>query len=177
MMIARIRNGAMFALATVAGALPALGFAPSIAAEQSPVGAYLWYPDPGGPQTDQDCRDLVAHVKPTKEKAERSLWGTIPENDPAADTFYLLLSDTRMDLTYAAEGDYDFGNVQLGETLNGETPFKLVPDDHPDVIIHGTIVAKPDSDIVTVTWRGIPLDDIDKNRTVKFCRFDLGTAT
>lgn len=52
MMIARIRNGAMFALATVAGALPALGFAPSIAAEQSPVGAYLWYPDPGGPQTD-----------------------------------------------------------------------------------------------------------------------------
>ena len=40
MMIARIRNGAMFALATVAGALPALGFAPSIAAEQSPVGAY-----------------------------------------------------------------------------------------------------------------------------------------
>jgi len=38
-------------------------------------------------------------------------------------------------------------------------------------------VAKPGSDIVTVTWRGIPLDDIDKNRTVKFCRFDLGTAT
>ena len=120
---------------------------------------------------------MVAHVKPTKEKAERSLWGTIPENDPAADTFYLLLSDTKMDLTYAAEGDYDFGNVQLGETLNGETPFKLVPDDHPDVIIQGTIVAKPDSDIVTVTWRGIPLDDIEKNRTVKFCRFDLGTAT
>ena len=104
--------------------------------------------------------------------------GHIPEGDPAAGSLYLLLSDTRMDPTYAAEGDYDFGNVQLGETKDGETPFKLVPDDHPDVTIDGTIVAKPDSEIVIVTWRGIPLDDSTTERTVKFCRFeDAGTET
>lgn len=151
---------------------------PAAAAEQSPIGAYLWYPDPAGPQSDQNCRDLVARVKPTKEKAEMSLWGTIPQNDPAAGTFYLLLSKSRMEPTYAAEGDYDFGSVQLGETRNGETSFKLVPDDHPDVTIEGTVAAKPESQIVTVTWRGIPLDDSTTDRTVKFCRFeDLGTET
>jgi hypothetical protein len=87
-----------------------------------------------------------------------SLWGTIPENDPAAGSFYLILSETRMEPTYAAEGDYDFGNVRLGETRNGETPFKLAPDDHPDMAIDGTIAAKPSSEIVTVTLRDIPRD-------------------
>jgi len=57
-----------------------------------------------------------------------------------------------MEPTYGAEGDYDFGHVD--ETKDGETPFKLIPDDHTDVIINGTIVAKPDSEIVTVTLRG-----------------------
>ncbi|RJT28168.1 hypothetical protein D3227_34890 [Mesorhizobium waimense] len=78
----------------------------------------------------------------------------------------------------AAEGNYDFGNVHLGETRNGETPFKLVPDDHPDVTVEGTIAAKLGSEIVTVTSRGGPLDDSTKDRTVKFCRFeDLGTES
>jgi hypothetical protein len=85
----------------------------------APVGAYLWFPGQGGPKSDQDCRDLVARVKLTKGKAEMSLWGTIPENDPAAGSFYLLLSESRMEPTYGAEGDYDFGNVQLGETRDG----------------------------------------------------------
>src|SRR5262249_58865530 len=107
--IVGLAQGAAVALAAVLAAA---------AAEQSPIGAYLWYPDPAGPQSDQDCRDLVARVKPTREKAEMSLWGTIPENDPAAGTFYLLLSQTRMEPTYGAEGDYDFGDVELGETRN-----------------------------------------------------------
>lgn len=151
---------------------------PIAAAEQSPIGAYLWYPDPAGPQSDQDCRDLVARVKPSKEKAEASLWGRLPENDPSAGSFYLLLSETRMEPTYAAEGDYDSGDVTLGETANGETGFTLVPDDHPDVTIQGKIVAKPGSGIVVVTLQGIPLDGSTTDRTTYFCRFEeLGTET
>lgn len=143
-----------------------------------PVGSYLWYPEPGGPKSDQDCRDLVARVQPTREKAEMSLWGTIPQNDPAAGSFFLLLSPTRMEPTYAAEGDYDFGDVRLGETRGGETPFELMPDDHDDVTIKGTIVAKPGSEIVTVILRGIPLDGGAADRTIYYCRFeDLGTET
>jgi hypothetical protein len=154
-------------------ALPA-----SLRAQEFPVGAYLWFPEPGGPKSEQDCRDLVARVKPSKEKAEMSLWGTIPESDPAAGSFYLLLSGDRMETTFAAEGDYDFGDVRLGETRNGETPFTLVPDDHPDVTVQGTIVAKPGSEIVTVILRGIPVDSSTTDRTTYYCRFqDLGTET
>ncbi|MGI6853184.1 hypothetical protein [Mesorhizobium sp. 1B3] len=144
----------------------------------SPVGTYLWYPEPGGPKSDQDCRDLVARIRPTKEKAEMSLWGSIPQSDPAAGSFYLLLSKTRMEPTYAAEGDYDFGNVRLGATQNGETPFELIPDDHPDVTIKGIVSAPQGGDIVTVILRGIPLDGTTTDRTVYYCRFDdLGTET
>lgn len=145
---------------------------------RSPVGAYLWYPEAGGPKSDQDCRNLVASVRPTREKAEMSLWGTIPENDPAAGSFYLLLSQTRMEPTYAAEGDYDFGAVRLGQTKDGETPFQLTPDDHRDVTIHGVVVARPNSEIVTVILRGIPLDTGTTDRAVHYCRFaDPGTET
>jgi hypothetical protein len=151
---------------------------PVASAEEPPIGIYLWFPEPGGPKSDQDCRDLVARVKPSKEKAEMSLWGTIPESDPAAGSFYLILSEKRMEPTYAAEGDYDFGDIRLGETSDGETPFKLVPDDHPDVTIDGTVVSKPGSEIVTVTLRGIPLDNGTSDRTVHYCRFDdRGTET
>lgn len=153
-------------------------FASATVGDISPVGTYLWYPGPGGPKSDQDCRDLVARVQPTREKAEMSLWGTIPETDPAAGSFYLLLSKTRMEPTYAAEGDYDFGDVRLGATRNGETPFELTPDDHPDVTIKGTVSAPLGSDIVTVTLRSIPLNGTTSDRTVYYCRFeDLGTET
>jgi len=155
-------------------------YSPGIArTEETPLGAYLWFSGPGNPASDQDCRDLVARVKPTREKAEMSLWGTIPEGDPAAGSFYLLLSQSRLEPTYAAEGDYDFGNVMLGPTTStGETPFKLTPDDHPDVTIEGSIVAPPDSQIVAVTWKGIPFDGGVKDRTTYFCRFeDAGTET
>ncbi|TIP23008.1 MAG: hypothetical protein E5X67_35075 [Mesorhizobium sp.] len=109
-----------------------------------------------------------------------SLWGTIPEGDPSSGSFYLLLSETRMEPTFGAEGDYDFGNVTLGETVNGETSFTLVPDDHPDTPIEGTIMAKPGSSIVVVRLRGIPMDSAttDRIRTTYFCRFDEpGTET
>jgi len=148
-----------------------------LSAADSPVGTYLWFPEPGGPKSEQACRDLVARVKPSKEKAEMSLWGRLPENDPSEGAFYLLLSEKRMEPTYAAEGDYDSGNVTLGETVNGETPFILVPDDHPDTPIEGVIVAKQDSNIVIVTLRAIPLDGATTDRTTYFCRFDEGIVT
>lgn len=147
-------------------------------AADSPAGTYLWYPEAGGPKSDLDCRNLVARVQPTKEKAEMSLWGTIPQNDPAAGTFYLILTQTRMEPTYAAEGDYDFGEVRLGVTQNGATPFELTPDDHPEIVIKGSVIVRPDSDIVTVTLKGIPLDEGTTDRTVYYCRFeDSGIET
>lgn len=151
--------------------VPGIAFAESVG-RRSPVGTYLWYPGSGGPASDADCRDLVARVKPTREKAEMSLWGRLPPSDPAFGSFFLLLSETRMEPTFAAEGDYDFGDIRLGKTVNGETPFRLVPDDHPDVTVEGIVVAKPDSEIVTVILRGIPHDNGESDRTTYYCRFD-----
>ncbi len=149
----------------------------SLRAQESPVGTYLWFPEPGGPKSEQDCRDLVGRVRPSKEKAEMSLWGRLPENDPSVGSFYLLLSATRMEPTYAAEGDYDSGNITLGKAVDGETSFTLVPEDHPDTPIKGTIMAKRDSSIVVVTLRGIPLDSGTTDRTTYFCRFEEGIVT
>lgn len=87
----------------------------SLMADESPVGAYLWFPEPGGPKSEQDCRDLVARVKPSKEKAEASLWGTIPEGDPSAGSFYLILSATRMEPTYAAGRRLRFRRRHVGQ--------------------------------------------------------------
>ena len=161
-----------FLLAALALAVVVLGTVLAESPEETPVGAYLWYPEAGGPKSDKDCLDLVARVRPTKEKAEMSLWGTIPQEDPAFGSFFLLLSETRMEPTYGAEGDYDFGDVRLGKTENGETPFKLVPDDDPDVTMDGTIVARPGREIVTVTLRGVPIDGGRRDRTTYFCRFE-----
>lgn len=96
----------------------------------------------------------------------------MPNSDPGTDDFYLVLTETRMDPTFSAEGDYDAGEVALGPTMNGETPFTLVPDDHPDTTIEGTIVANLKSQILEVTLRGIPLDDGWTDRTVFYCCFD-----
>jgi hypothetical protein len=146
--------------------------------EQPPVGTYLWFPDPVGPKSDQDCRDLVARVQPSEKKAEMLLWGAVPDGGSLEDSFYLILSESRMEPTYAAEGDYNAGTVTFGETVEGETPFQLVPDDHPDMTIEGTIVAKPGSEIVVVTLRGIPLNDGAADRTTYYCRFEEpGTET
>lgn len=96
----------------------------------------------------------------------------MPNSDTGIDDFYLVLTETRMDPSFSAEGDYDAGEVALGPTMNGETPFTLVPDDHPDSTIKGTIVANQNSQIVAVTLRDIPLDDGQTYRTVYYCRFD-----
>ena len=141
-------------------------------AEKSPVGTYLWFPNPAGPNSDDDCRTLVERVKPSREKVEQWLWGRMPNGAAGTGDFYLVLTEARMEPTFSAEGDYDSGNVKLGPTKDGVTPFTLIPDEHPDTTIIGTIVAKPGGQIVTVALRGIPLDDGQTDRTVYYCRFD-----
>ncbi|GAA2888857.1 hypothetical protein GGQ99_005217 [Aminobacter niigataensis] len=138
----------------------------------SPVGMYLWFPGPAGPKSDNDCQALVDKVKPSREKVEQWLWGRMPNGSQGTDDLYLVLTETRMEPTFSAEGDFDFGDVKLGPTRDGETSFTLVPDEHPGTTISGTIVAKPGGQIVTVTLRGIPLDDGKTDRTVYYCRFD-----
>ena len=140
--------------------------------ENSPIGTYLWFPDPLGPKSDVECRDLVARLKPSAKQAEQWLWGQIPDIDPPYGPYYLIISKSRMEPTFSAEGDYDFGDLSLGQTKKGETPFTLAPDDHPEIKMTGTILAKSDSQIVTVTLNAVPLDDGVKDRTVYYCRFD-----
>jgi hypothetical protein len=93
--------------------------------------------------------------------------------------FYLLLSETRMEPTFAAEGDYDYGSVVWGRTTAaGTTPFELTPDDNPDVTIKGTLSAPSDGEVVAVTLENVPLDGKTVARTTYFCRFeDQGTET
>ena len=166
---------ALFVVAVIAGTSgvsSAVHAKISTSMQGSPVGTYLWFPNAAGPKSENECRDLVERVKPSRKRVEQWLWGRMPNSDPGTDDFYLVLTETRMDPTFSAEGDYDAGEVALGPTMNGETPFTLVPDDHPDTTIEGTIVANPKSQIVAVTLRGIPLDDGRTDRTVYYCRFD-----
>lgn len=65
----------------------------------------------------------------------------------------------------------------MGKTVDGETPFTLIPDDHPDTPIKGTIVAKSSNSIVVVTLQAIPVNGGTKDRTTYFCGFDEGTLT
>jgi hypothetical protein len=150
-------------------AVPGIVLAES--SEEPPIGAYLWYPEAGGPKSDKNCLDLVARGCPTKEKAEMSLWGSIPESDPAIGSFFLLLSETRMEPTYGAEGDYDFGDVQLGKTEKRDA-VQARPGRSPGHDVDGTIVASPGREIVTVTLHGIPTDGGRRDRTTYFCRFE-----
>ncbi|MBT1155856.1 hypothetical protein J1C56_09660 [Aminobacter anthyllidis] len=159
-------------IAATSGASSIVDAQISASRERAPVGTYLWFPDSAGPKSEDECRALVASVKPSRKRVEQWLWGRMPNSDPGTDDFYLVLTETRMDPTFSAEGDYDAGEVALGPTMNGETPFTLVPDDHPDTTIKGTIVANPNSQIVAVTLRDIPLDDGQTDRTVYYCRFD-----
>ena len=145
----------------------------------SPVGVYLWHPATSRAPTDDDCRALVAEVQPSRPKAEDWLWGRVPEGAPRAVEFYLFLSETRMEPTFAAEGDYDYGSgVWDRTTAGGTTPFELTPDDNPDVTIKGTLSAPSDREVVAVTLENVPLDGKTVARTTYFCRFeDQGTAT
>ncbi len=83
-----------------------------------------------------------------------------------------------MEPTFAAEGDYDYGSVIWGPTLNGLTKFTLAPDDHPDTSIAGVVEAPPRSSVVAVTLKGVPLEDDIGERTIYYCRFEEpGTET
>jgi hypothetical protein len=142
------------------------------AAELSPVGTYLWFPGRIGANADRECRELVARVRPSGEKAEMSFWGAVPDGAQFEESFYLILTESRMEATYAAEGDYSSGAVEIGETKAGKTSFRLMPDDHPGLTIQGEIVAKPGKEIIAVTIRGIPVDGGKVDRTTYFCRFE-----
>ena len=145
-------------------------------ASTPPLGLFLWYPGPEAPEDDGACQELVNRLQPSRKKLEDWLWGRVPYDSSASDAFYLVLTESRMEPTFAAEGDYDYGAVTFGPTEDGETSFSLVPDDHPDAVIHGSVVAKPTSDVVVVTLRNIPADDGKEDRTLYFCRFDEPAA-
>lgn len=139
-------------------------------AAEPPVGVFLFYPQEGGAPTSADCEALVREVKPSVEKAEAWRWGRAPMG--ADLEFYLFLDRDRMEPTYAAEGDYDSGTVRWGETRGGETGFDLVPDDHPEVTIKGSVQTRPGSPVVAVTLRGVPSSEGKQGRTSYFCRFE-----
>ncbi len=85
--------------------------------------------------------------------------------------FYLVLSPTRMDPTFGAEGDYDNRSCEVWTRGDGQTAFTLAPDDHPETIINGVIYAKADSQLVTVTLKNIP-DSSSADRSTFYCRFE-----
>lgn len=140
--------------------------------ENPPFGNYVWYPGKDGPKSDADCKSLVTRLKPTNEQVEQWFWGRAPNNDRAETPFFLIVTPGRIETTFSAEGDFDYGDVRFGETDNGETAFTLKPDDHPNELVKGKITAKIDSDIVTLTLYGVPYDDESKDRVSYFCRFD-----
>ena len=98
---------ALFVIAVIAGTSgvsSAVHAKISTSMQGSPVGTYLWFPNAGGPKSENECRDLVERVKPSRKRVEQWLWGRMPNSDPGTDDFYLVLTETRMDPTFSAEG-------------------------------------------------------------------------
>ncbi|WP_127600857.1 hypothetical protein [Nitratireductor alexandrii] len=144
---------------------------PGAFAAPGPFGVYLWYPGPGVP-TDADCRDLVAEVKPSIAKAEDWLWGRVPNFETDELELYLIVTPTRIETTYSAEGDYDRGSVTWTDSEGGAYRFTLVPDEHPETKIAGTIVSPPSTQVTTLTLNGIPADrGTVVERMTYYCRF------
>jgi hypothetical protein len=133
------------------------------------TGVFLWYPDKSAPPSSQDCEALVSRVRPSREKAEAWLWGRMPQE--AELEFYLFLSESRMEPTFSAEGDYDTGELRLGSSVGDETAFDLIPDDHPSDTINGSIIAPTESSVVTVILRNVPTTDAPVDRVIYYCRF------
>ncbi len=88
--------------------------------------------------------------------------------------YFLIISAGRIETTFSAEGDFDYGDVKFSETRDGVTKFTLKPDEHPDNPIKGEIIARVDSQIVKVTLFGVPFDEESKDRNSYFCRFESG---
>lgn len=128
---------------------------------------FVWYPDQAERPTSGECRNLLERTKPSRAKAEAWLWGRAPENTELE--FYLVISEGRMDTTFAAEGDYDTGEVVWEATAGNVASFSLSPDDHPDMSITGTLDYS-DLPVVTVTLTGIPATNGVSDRTTHYCR-------
>ena len=132
---------------------------------------FVWYPDQATRPTSSECRNLLDRTKPSRAKAEAWLWGRAPAN--AELEFYLVISERRMDTTFAAEGDYDTGEVVWEATIGNVASFSLKPDDHPDMSIAGTLDYS-DPPVVTVTLTGIPATNGVSDRTTHYCRVGDG---
>ncbi|MFH1344347.1 MAG: hypothetical protein ABIL01_24585 [Pseudomonadota bacterium] len=137
-----------------------------------PQGVFLWFPKSSVAPNDDDCRTLVDEVQPSRSKAEDWLWGRVPEGDGRAVEFYLFLSEARMEPTFAAEGDYDYGAVTWGATVDGTTTFVLTPDYHPDTTIEGNVTVGHEAQVVELLLNDVPLNGQSVNRTTYFCRFE-----
>jgi hypothetical protein len=142
-----------------------------------PIGSYLWFPDRDRVPTDGDCKALVAEVNPSTQKADDWLWGRAPEGSPDVLEFYLIVSADRIDPTYSAEGDYDYGSVTWTDSSQGVTRFLLKPDEHPDIELEGSIVTASGSSVVRFTLDGVPTDGGVATRNAYFCSFEEGVRT
>lgn len=143
----------------------------SVAAPSSaPTGVFLWCPEQADAPSASDCEGLVQRVKPSVEKAEAWIWGRAPFGSELE--FYLFITEDRMEPTFSAEGDYDFGTLRRFDTVGEETTFELVPDDHPSVTISGSIVARQGSPVVTVILRDVPTNGGNSDRITHYCRFN-----
>lgn len=162
------------AVALIAAMLP---FVSAQSAEDRPFGVYLWFPDSDGPRTDADCEALAMRLKPSVKQAEDWLSGAAGDFDPETGPYYLIVANGRIDTTFFGEGDYDTGNASFGHTVNGLTPFTLVPDDHPAVTITGSILAPAGSQIVTLSLKDLPQEEGARDRIVRYCRFVDGEVT
>lgn len=159
-------------LVTLAAATATLLISGDIRPSATPEGVFLWFPSSSKAPSNDDCRKLVDEVQPSRTKAEDWLWGRVPEGDDKDVEFYLFLSETRMEPTFAAEGDYDYGAMTWGATVDGTTTFVLTPDDHPDATIEGTVTMAPDGQVVEVLLKDVPLGGQSVDRTTYFCRFE-----
>lgn len=138
-------------------------------ASDEPTGVFLWYPEQSAAPSSSDCDAHVRRVRPSVEKAEAWYWGRAPFGSELE--FYLFIAGDRMEPTFSAEGDYDFGTLRLSDTIGDETSFELVPDDHPSVTISGSIVAPKDSQVVTVILHDVPANGGKAERITYYCRF------
>ncbi|MBX3532155.1 MAG: hypothetical protein KF849_16240 [Rhizobiaceae bacterium] len=142
-----------------------------------PAGVFLWFPRNGVVPTAEDCATLVAEVKPSVKKAEDWLWGRVPEGSSGVLEFYLFVSQDRIDPTWSAEGDYDFGSVTWTAREGNVSRFLLRPDDHPDVELEGLIRRAEDSAVVEYTLLDVPAQNGTAMRTTWFCAFDEAQET
>ncbi len=144
-------------------------------ASGAPTGVFLWYPEQSAAPSSSDCDAHVQRVRPSIEKAEAWYWGRAPFGSELE--FYLFISDDRMEPTFSAEGDFDFGTLRLSDTVGDETGFDLIPDDHPTVTISGSIIAPKDSRVVTVILQNVPANGGKADRITYFCRFEEEAET